>query len=143
MTPRNDLANMPGHLVRRLHQRSTAIFQEWLAATPVEMTSVQFAALDTLSRNPGIDQARLAALISYDRATIGEVVKRLIKKGFVERQVSETDRRARSLRLTKAGSEALVQVAPLVAELQAQILERLTEKERDQFLKLAQKALDI
>ena len=142
MVQSDELANMPGHLIRRLHQRSTAVFQERTKSSPVEMTSVQFAALDRLSRHPGIDQARLAALIHYDRATIGEVVKRLVQKGFVTRQVNEDDRRARSLHLTEAGSKALAQITPLVAALQPEILANLSDVERQQFVTLAKKVME-
>ncbi|WP_318246653.1 MarR family transcriptional regulator [Alloyangia pacifica] len=142
MTQRNDLSSMPGHLIRRLNQRSTAVFHERMKAAPVELTSVQYAALDVLSQNPGIDQAKLAALIAYDRATIGEVVKRLVQKGLVARQVNEEDRRARSLSLTEAGEAARAEVAPLVAELQPDILCGLTEEERAQFIALARKVVD-
>lgn len=141
MTQSEELANMPGHLIRRLHQRSNSIFQERMKSSPVEITSVQFAALDTLSRHPDIDQAQLAALIHYDRATIGEVVKRLVQKGFVARQVNKDDRRARSLRLTEAGSTVLAQTAPLVVALQPEILANLSGIEREQFVTLAKKAM--
>ncbi|MBE9636640.1 MarR family transcriptional regulator [Salipiger pacificus] len=133
---------MPGHLIRRLHQRSSAVFAERMKSAPMELTSVQYAALDVLAREPGIDQARLASLIAYDRATIGEVVKRLEKKGLVARHVNEEDRRARTLRLTGEGEVALAQVAPMVAALQAEILGKLTEAEQAQFLQLARKAVD-
>lgn len=142
MTSRDDLNRMPGHLIRRLNQRSTAVFSERLKSAPVELTSVQYAALDVLAREPGIDQARLAALIAYDRATIGEVVKRLEKKELVARQVNEEDRRARSLRLTAAGETALAQVAPMVAALQAEILGNLDEEEKMQFMELLRKAVE-
>ncbi|WP_235940126.1 MULTISPECIES: MarR family winged helix-turn-helix transcriptional regulator [unclassified Salipiger] len=142
MTSRDDLNRMPGHLIRRLNQRSTAVFSERLKSAPVELTSVQYAALDVLAREPGIDQARLAALIAYDRATIGEVVKRLERKELVARQVNEEDRRARSLRLTAAGEIALAQVAPMVAALQAEILGNLDEDERTQFMELLRKAVE-
>lgn len=142
MTSRDDLNRMPGHLIRRLNQRSTAVFSERLKSAPVELTSVQYAALDVLAREPGIDQARLAALIAYDRATIGEVVKRLEKKELVARQVNEEDRRARSLRLTAAGETALAQVAPMVAALQGEILGNLDEDERTQFMELLRKAVE-
>lgn len=132
---------MPGHLIRRLNQRSTAVFQAGIKPAPVEMTSVQFAALDVLSRHPGIDQAQLAALIFYDRATIGEVVRRLVQKGLVAREVSPEDRRARVLGLTPAGQAALAAARPLVEGLQADILAPLTAEETAQFMALARKAL--
>ncbi|OWY04560.1 MarR family transcriptional regulator [Thioclava sp. IC9] len=132
---------MPGHLIRRLNQRSTAVFQKRIKDAPLELTSVQFAALDALSREPGMDQAQLAARIAYDRATIGDVVKRLVQKGLVERTVSETDRRARSLHLSPKGAEALEGARPVVTRLQAEILEGLSEEEAAQFIVLARKAV--
>jgi hypothetical protein len=59
-----------GHLIRRLHQQSTQVFQARTQAAGFDLTSVQFAALDAIARQPGIDQASLAAIISFDRATI-------------------------------------------------------------------------
>ncbi|OWY14106.1 MarR family transcriptional regulator [Thioclava sp. F34-6] len=132
---------MPGHLIRRLNQRSTAVFQKRIKDAPLELTSVQFAALDALSREPGMDQAQLAARIAYDRATIGDVVKRLVQKGLIERTVSETDRRARSLHLSPKGAEALEGARPVVTRLQAEILEGLSEEEAAQFIVLARKAV--
>lgn len=137
----NEFETMPGHLIRRLNQRSTAVFQKRIKDAPVELTSVQFAALDALSREPGMDQAQLAARIAYDRATIGDVVKRLVQKGLVARTVSETDRRARSLHLTPEGAAALEGARPVVTRLQAEILEGLSEEEAAQFIALARKAV--
>ncbi len=98
-----DRIAMAGHLIRRLHQQSTQTFQAGMQAIGVDMTSVQFAALDAIVQQPGIDQASLAATISFDRATIGGVVDRLEAKGLVQRAVSPDDRRARLLRATPAG----------------------------------------
>ncbi|WP_240497694.1 MarR family transcriptional regulator [Thioclava sp. F34-6] len=137
----NEFETMPGHLIRRLNQRSTAVFQKRIKDAPLELTSVQFAALDALSREPGMDQAQLAARIAYDRATIGDVVKRLVQKGLIERTVSETDRRARSLHLSPKGAEALEGARPVVTRLQAEILEGLSEEEAAQFIVLARKAV--
>lgn len=137
----NEFETMPGHLIRRLNQRSTAVFQKRIKDAPLELTSVQFAALDALSREPGMDQAQLAARIAYDRATIGDVVKRLVQKGLVERTVSETDRRARSLHLSPKGAEALEGARPVVTRLQAEILEGLSEEEAAQFIALVRKAV--
>ena len=134
---------MAGHLIRRLHQQSTQTFQAGMQAIGVDMTSVQFAALDAIVQQPGIDQASLAATISFDRATIGGVVDRLEAKGWVQRQVSPADRRARLLHATPAGLALLAAVRPTVEALQAQILAPLTEAERASFAALARKALGL
>lgn len=135
------LSTMPGHLIRRLHQISTAAFAEGLRRKGVDMTSVQFAALHTIHGHPGIDQATLAQLIAYDRATIGGVVDRLVRKGWVTREVNKDDRRARRLSLTHEGITTLADVSPVIETLQTDILAALTPEERARFIALAAKAV--
>lgn len=134
---------MAGHLIRRLHQQSTQIFQAQTQAAGFDLTSVQFAALDAIAQQPGIDQASLAAAIGFDRATLGGVVDRLELKGLVQRVVNAQDRRARQLTLTAAGEAQLAACRPVVEALQTDILSPLTSKERGVFLTLAAKALGL
>jgi len=138
-----DRIKMAGHLIRRLHQQSTQIFQAKTQAAGLELTSVQFAALDAIAQQPGIDQASLAATISFDRATIGGVIDRLEFKGLVQRVVSSQDRRARQLHLTPDGRQLLAASRPVVEALQADILGPLSRAERATFVALAHKALGL
>lgn len=138
-----DRLEMAGHLIRRLHQQSTQVFQARTQAAGFELTSVQFAALDVIAGQPGIDQASLAASVSFDRATIGGVIDRLELKGLVQRAVSAQDRRARRLHLTAAGERLLAAVRPVVEALQAEILAPLSSDERAAFTALAHKALGL
>lgn len=137
-----DIHAMPGHLIRRLHQISVSIFAERMAAAGHDLTPVQFGALSAVAAVPGIDQATLAARIAYDRATIGGVVDRLAAKGLVARSVSQTDRRARTLRITPAGQAMLDAVRPLVAQVQQETLAGLDAGERDAFVALLVKATE-
>ena len=134
---------MAGHLIRRLHQQSTQVFQAHTQAAGLDLTSVQFAALDAVAQAPDIDQASLAAVIGFDRATLGGVVDRLETKGLLQRVVSAQDRRARQLRLTRAGERLLATSRPVVEQLQQHILDGLSAAERRQFLALARKALGL
>lgn len=142
MTQKNtEVRRMPGHLIRRLHQVSTQVFAARLKAAGIDLTPVQFAALDAIGANPGADQAGIAALIAYDKATIGGVIDRLEAKGLVVRVPSQRDRRAREVSLTEAGVSLLAMATPEVYALQDDILAGLDARERAQFLKLASKAL--
>ncbi|WP_299354163.1 MarR family transcriptional regulator [uncultured Shimia sp.] len=134
---------MAGHLIRRLNQISTQTFSKHIQNAGHDLTSVQFAAMEAIAMFPGIDQAGVAAKIAYDRATIGGVIDRLVKKGFVARTVSKQDRRAREVRLTSQGEALLRDIHPLVEALQADILENLTPQERAMFMKLATKAVNL
>ena len=138
-----DRIEMAGHLIRRLHQQSTQVFQAQTQAAGFDLTSVQFAALDAIAQQPGIDQASLATTISFDRATIGGVIDRLEHKGLVQRVVSAQDRRSRQLHLTPEGEQLLAASRPVVEALQAEILAPLSKAERKVFLALARQALGL
>jgi DNA-binding MarR family transcriptional regulator len=138
-----DRNEMAGHLIRRLQQQSTQIFRAQTQAAGFDLTSVQFAALDAIAQQPDLDQASLAATISFDRATIGGVIDRLEHKGLVQRLVSAQDRRARQLQLTPEGERLLAASRPVVEDLQAGILAPLSPAERVTFLALALKALGL
>lgn len=135
------LLDMPGHLIRRLNQISTTIFHQRMQAQGYDLTPVQFAAMLTLRANPDIEQAQIAALIAYDRATIGGVIDRLEQKGYISRIISKRDRRARECRLTSQGKQVIEQVIPVVESLQAEILSGLNAEEYQQFIALAHKAV--
>ncbi len=127
----------PGHLIRRAHQISVALFSEETAAFGV--TPVQYAILSVLNRAPGIDQITLAQRVAFDAATIGSVVSRLIAKGWVHREPAERDRRRKLLRLTDLGAEALGGMSAHMPAVQARIVEGLDVAERAQFAQLIAK----
>lgn len=132
---------MAGHLIRRLHQQSTQVFVQKTQAAGFDLTSVQFAALDAIHSHPATDQARVAEMIAYDRATIGGVIDRLEQKGWIRRVVSERDRRARELSLTAEGKRVRSALLPIVRDLQDEILRPLSSAERASFLELARLAV--
>lgn len=134
-----DIHAMPGHLIRRLNQISVALFMDRMATAGLSLTPVQFAALSAIRDHPGIDQATVAGLIAYDRATLGKVIDRLDAAGLVRRTISRNDRRARELSLTDAGRTLLGKARPHVAALQPDILSGLTSRERETFMRLLEK----
>ena len=132
---------MAGHLIRRLHQQSTQIFVQRTQAAGYDLTPVQYAALEAIYENPGSDQKFVAELIGYDRATIGGVIERLEKKGWVRRVVSQEDRRARELSLTAKGNSIRSSLQPIVQELQKEILLPLGEADQELMINLARQAV--
>jgi len=133
--------DMAGHLIRRLHQQSTQIFAQRTQDAGFDLTPVQYAALEAIHENPSIDQARVAEMIGYDRATIGGVIERLEKKGWISRVVSEQDRRARELTLTAQGQKIRSALELIVKDLQKDILQPLNAKDQALFIELARKAV--
>lgn len=134
-----EIHNMAGHLLRRLHQISTSIFLDHMKRNGYNFTSVQFTILSAIGSNPDIDQAALANLTAYDRATIGGVIDRLEKKGLINRTISQLDRRAREVTLTTKGKTTLKMLIEIVQNLEEEILTDLSINEKASFLKLAAK----
>jgi len=130
----DSLYDMPGHLIRRVHQASTALFAEECAG--FDLTSVQFASLVAIKANPDVDATRLSALIAFDRSTIGGVLERLEAKGWVLRSSSPADKRVKLLRLTLEGERLLRQVEPAVRRVQQRLLEPLAPADRAAMLRL-------
>ena len=128
------LTDLPGHYIRRLQQIAVGVFME--ETQDFGVTPVQFAALNALVATPGIDQRTLAASIGFDTSTIGGVVDRLEGRGWVQRQVSPEDRRARLLQLTPEGKQLLQEVSASVLSTQERILAPLSEDERRTFLRM-------
>lgn len=130
---------MPGHLIRRLSQQSNQVFQDEMKRIGSDVTSVQFAAMQAIDLHGEMEQSQIAQSIHYDKATIGGVIDRLEKRGWVERKANPKDRRAKLVTLTKEGRQALEVFTPVVKELQDQVVVNLSSEERALFIKLAQK----
>ena len=130
--------HMPGHFIRRLQQVAVKLF---FARVALDMTPVQFAALAAAAQRPRIDQARLSALIGYDRATIGGVIGRLESRGWLARSASRADRRVRLVHITPSGRKALARALPAVRSAQESLLESLDAAERKRFERLCLKIL--
>ena len=135
-----DVNQMPGHLIRRLHQAAVAIFHAEVGELGYDLTPVQYAALAKIERNPGIDQITLAGLIGYDRTTITGVIDRLEQKGLVKREVGERDRRSRVLRISDEGLQVLNEVTPAVLNAQVIMLQGLNDDEAATLVRLLHKA---
>ncbi len=129
-----DIDLQPGHAIRRLHQISVGTFLQETGELGV--TPVQYAALQVVGNQPGIDQRTLARNIALDASTTGGVVDRLEARGWLERKTAAEDRRARQLALTPAGSQALADTVPAMLRAQDQILAPLTERQRTEFMRL-------
>ncbi|WP_326522892.1 MarR family winged helix-turn-helix transcriptional regulator [Sphingomonas sp.] len=128
MTSLAELYLKPGHLIRRAHQISWALFLEECADHNV--TPVQYAALVAIGQHPGIDATRLSALIAFDRSTTGNVLERLEKRGLISRDRSAGDRRQKLLQLTADGAALLVVCRAGVERVQTRLLERLSPPDR-------------
>lgn len=75
-------------------------------------------------------QAELAELADMDKTTMVGTVDELERQGLAERVPSPSDRRARLIRVTKAGNAAAVRGQRIVDQVHAEALEAFSPKER-------------
>jgi DNA-binding MarR family transcriptional regulator len=136
---RESFSRLPGHLIRRVHQVSTAYFAEECGG---DLTAVQYAALVTIGAHPAIDATRLSEIIYFDRSTIGDVLDRMEGKGWILRESTPDDRRIKRLSLSSAGQEVLQQVEPGIRRVQERLLASLTDAEAKTLIRLLAKMAD-
>ncbi|HNZ91329.1 MAG: MarR family transcriptional regulator [Burkholderiaceae bacterium] len=136
-----DLRQAPGYLFRRAFQLSVAIATEQLATH--NLTTVQFASLVGIHEHPGLDATRLSALIKFDKATLTGEIDRLEAKALIERRPHPSDRRARTLHLTREGEKVLREASVAARETREAVLEPLPRAERKQLLTLLNKLIEL
>lgn len=127
-----------GHLLRRAHQRATAIFLAELGDAH-GLTPTQFAALVKLSDLGEQSQNELGRLTAMDPATIQGVVRRLMARRLIARSGDPGDRRRTKLRLTPRGRDLVERTVKLGFIVSVRTLAPLSPRERAQFLKLLKK----
>lgn len=129
-----DIDQQPGYYIRRLHQISVAIFLQETEAFGV--TPVQYAALQTVGRQPSIDQRTLARAIGLDTSTIAGVIDRLEARGLLVRSASPEDRRVRQLTLTDEAHALLEAIGPAMLKAQQVILAPLAPHDQREFTRM-------
>ncbi|WP_332775524.1 MarR family winged helix-turn-helix transcriptional regulator [Polaromonas sp.] len=135
-----NFSQAPGHLVRRAHQLSVAIFMEETEA--FDVTPVQFAILNALMDDPGEDQITLSGRVAFDPATSGSVIGRLEAKGLIRRQADPGDRRRKLLWVTPEGEKLALQMKRAVGRVQQRIVAPLDDAEREQLRFLLAKLVE-
>jgi len=102
--------------LRQAARRVTRLYDEALAPTGLGVN--QFSILARLSRVGRSTIQDLAGLLVMDRSTLGHLLRPLEKRGFVKLEVSERDRRSRTIALTQAGKAAAAKARPRWAAAQ-------------------------
>src|SRR5690606_41237622 len=77
-----DLATHPGHLARRLQQAHHLL---WNTMVSEDITSPQYAVLNALVAEPGLDQRTVWERVVLDLSNIAEVRARLVRRGLLRK----------------------------------------------------------
>jgi len=123
-----------GFLIRRAHQRASAIFEQVMEG--MDVTPVQYAALAKLHDLGPTSQNQLGRLVGIDPATMFGVAGRLAKRGLVSPSVDPNDARLVLLALTQTGRDIVEQMKARGPEVSARTLEPLSAEEAETLLAL-------
>ena len=126
------LERSPIHLLHRAGQCATEVFQSEMAKG--ELTPRQFAVLSSVSQNEGLSQTDLVDLTGIDRSTLADIIRRLLKKGLLQRRRTKEDARAYAVRLTDEGKRMLKQAEPMARRVDSRILAALSASRADKFM---------
>jgi DNA-binding MarR family transcriptional regulator len=138
--PESDASSAPIALGRRFYQIARARLAE--VQEPLGLLPLEFGVLVRLRATPGVDQNSLAEQMALDRTTTGALVQRLEELGYLTRTVNAADRRARILRLSRAGQRFHDAHRPAADAAQAAMLAALSVAERRTLLDLMRRVVD-
>ncbi|MEV0490579.1 MarR family winged helix-turn-helix transcriptional regulator [Streptomyces atratus] len=134
-----DLSSHPGHLARRLQQ---AHYLLWNTMVSEETTSPQFAVLNALIAEPGLDQRTVGERVGLDRSTIAEVISRLSRRGLLDKVRDPKDGRRSLLHLTEDGVRTHRRISVRAARMNQVFLGPLSAEEQAVFLDLLRRVSD-
>lgn len=99
-----------------------------------DLTPRQYAVLVAVSQNEGVSQTLLVEKTGVDRSTLADIVRRMLKKGLLQRRRTKEDARAYAVKLTDEGWRVLKTADPLARRVDEKILAVLPGQQRERFL---------
>ncbi|MGB3720912.1 MAG: MarR family transcriptional regulator [Proteobacteria bacterium] len=120
------------HLLHRAGQRADELFTATMGEN--ELTPRQFAVLKAVATMENPSQTALVQYTGIDRSTIADIVRRLIKKGLLQRRRTSHDARMYAVKLTPAGREILEAAEPAAKTTEEQLLSVLPTQQRTAML---------
>ena len=124
------LDRSPVHLLHRAGQCASDIFQAEIA----DLTPRQLAVLMTVAGDEGASQTKLVDATGIDRSTLADIVRRLCRKGFLQRRRTREDARAYAIKLTDEGRRVLRSAEPLAKRVDDRVLGALPAGRREAFM---------
>lgn len=107
-----------------------------------QLSGYQYTYILNICRNPGISQEKLAKLIYINKSNVTRQVALLEHNGYVERRVSENDKRVIELYPTDKANEVLPKIMDVLHEWNDFLTEDFTEDEMEIMQQLLKRMMD-
>lgn len=127
-------------LLSQVGGRSAQIFAERLA--PLDLSPRAFGVLSNLASSGSQTQQQLADALGIHRNNMVGLIDEMETAGWARRHRSERDRRAFDVHLTSAGTAVVSRVDELIAALDAELGQALTQSEHDTIVALLLRLAD-
>src|SRR5436309_11745307 len=108
------------HLLHRAGQCAEVLFTN--ETGKADLTPRQYAVLASVAQKPDISQTGLVEQTGVDRSTLADIVRRLVKKGLLQRKRTRRDARMYAVRLTQRGQGALTHARPAASRVDQRLL---------------------
>ena len=124
------------NLIHRHHH------QEYSGTNNLNIGRGQGHLLDILLTHNGLTQKELSAQLQIRPASLGELVDKLERSGYVERRVNENDKRVLNVYIKEEGRKVINEIAKIRNSMIDNIFSSLTEDEKNQLSALMEKLMD-
>jgi len=94
------------------------------------ITMPEWRVLAIIGRRPGLSAVDVAYRAQMDKVAVSRAISKLVKSGRIDRSFGSVDRRRSILKLTEEGRELYEEIAPMALLLESELLEDLTEDEK-------------
>lgn len=116
--------------------------EEWIKLD-LTLSKSEILALMQVDRNGEIIMSQIADYINIPMSTATGLIERLVKKDYIERLRSETDRRIVTIRLTEEGKKLTGYLKDTLKGYIQLIYDSLTDEERNLLFKIFGRVTDI
>ncbi len=123
-----------GFVLRRTHQRASAIFETVMG--DFQVTPTQFTTMIKLQDLGEVSQNRLGRMAAMDPATTFGVISRLKKRDLITQRTDPNDARRVLLRLTPEGDKCTNAMRAVAVQVTEETLAPLTGDERNTLMTL-------
>jgi len=117
-----------GFLMHDVSRLRRTVFDDFMK--PLNVTRSQWWVLAYLSRHDGMIQSDLANVLELGKAALGSLIDRLEASGLVRRGADDSDRRAKRVYLSPAGTQLIKEMRVRSHEMSERILDGLDDDAR-------------
>jgi DNA-binding MarR family transcriptional regulator len=121
-------------LLAKVYQKAHASFKKQL--TPYGLTNMQHLVLESLWYKQGMTASQMGKFLILDKATLSDVLERMVKSGWIEKRPDEKDRRLSSVYTSKKADDLKEELIKERRNANEELMKGFSNEERILFRRL-------